>query len=424
MPPCNQKPLSRETVRLALLHAQGVEGNRPNPAEKQDVLGAIETMGQLQIDTINVVARSPYFVLWTRLGDYDPFWLEELLEEGAIYEAWSHEACFLPSSDLHNTRARIHHPHSWRKSLRKLLDEHRVSADTLLRQIETVGPVRSSDFENPDDKRGGWWDWKHEKLLLEALFASGELMVTRRHRFQRVYDLTHRVHPRITTLEQPSTDDMIAAYVLKTIKALGVAHHRWIADYYRLMVADVNRVLPGLVADGSVTETSIAGLAGTAYVDSTHAPLVEAIEAGSEKATRTTLLSPFDPVVWDRRRNEELFDFVYRIECYTPEAKRQFGYFCLPLLHRGELVGRLDAKAHRKDERFEVKSLHLEPDVKPDDSLIRGLATALIDCAIWHKTPEVMITTSTPAGMRRSLGAEVKRQLKSRRLATASSSVL
>ena len=262
MPPLFHEPLTRETARIALLHAQGVEGEHPSPTQKEDVLGAIETMGQLQIDTISVVARSPYFVLWTRLGNYDPTWLEELLEEGAIYEAWSHEACFLPTTDLHNTRARIHHPHSWRKSLRSFLDEHRQSADALLHHIDSAGPVRSSDFENPDDKRGGWWDWKHEKLLLEALFASGELMVTKRHRFQRVYDLADKVHPHLITLDQPPTDDMIAAYVLKSIAALGVAHQRWIADYYRLLVADVNRVLPGLVADGSVIETSIDGLAG------------------------------------------------------------------------------------------------------------------------------------------------------------------
>ena len=159
---------------------------------------------------------------------------------------------------------------------------------------------------------------------------------------------------------------------------------------------------------------------GTAYVHPVNADLVRAIQTGTRRATRTTLLSPFDPVVWDRRRDEELFDFVYRIECYTPEAKRQYGYFSLPILHRGELVGRLDAKAHRKDERFEVKSLHLEPGVKPDASLMTGVATALIDCAIWHKTPEITITATSPAGVGRSLGAEIKRQQKSRRLAARS----
>lgn len=406
--------ISRESARLALLIAQGLEPGPTDRATKTDVLRSIEQMGQLQIDTISVVARSPYFVLWSRLGSYDPVWLEELLEEGAIFEAWSHEACFLPGNDLHNTRARIRHPHSWRKSLRAFLDEHRHSADALLQHIDLNGPVRSSDFENPGAPRGGWWDWKQEKLLLEALFASGELMVAKRQRFQRVYDLSHRIHPHLETMPTPSTDEMLSAYVLKTIESLGVAHHRWLADYYRLKVADVNRVLPGLLERGLIVPTVIEGLDGPAYVHSVNVALVSEIEAGCRSAERTTLLSPFDPVVWDRRRGEELFDFVYRIECYTPEEKRQYGYFTLPILHRGLLVGRLDAKAHRKDGQFEVRTLHLEPGVKPDPDFVGPLATALLDCADWHQTFEIKITQSQPAGLRRSLGAEIKRQQKNR----------
>ena len=129
-----------------------------------------------------------------------------------------------------------------------------------------------------------------------------------------------------------------------------------------------------------------------------NAALAEIAASGGLESSRTTLLSPFDPVVWDRARASELFGFDYKIEVYTPAAKRRYGYYSLPILHRGALVGRLDAKAHRKDGIFEVKALHLEPDTSADEVLVAGLAGALRDCADWHGTPEVRISRTSPPG--------------------------
>jgi uncharacterized protein len=409
------RSFSKDDVRRALLAAQGMsKPSGPLPV-KGDVLAAIHNMGQLQIDTISVVARSPYFVLWSRLGNYDPRWLEELLEEGKIYESWSHEACFLPTTDLAYSRTRIAGPALWRKDLIEFLEEHRTEADKLLGFIGENGPVRSSDFVNPVGTRGGWWDWKHEKLLLESLFASGELMVVRREKFQRVYDLTERVHPDAKHLPLPTPDEMAGAYILKTVRALGIAHRSWLADYYRMRNYEFQHVLPSLVSSGQLLETSIEGIPGPAFV---HPAMIEPIEAALSTCHDepfTTLLSPFDPVVWDRKRSEMLFDFSYRIECYTPAHKRQYGYFSLPILHDNALVGRLDAKAHRKNQIFEVRSLHLEPGIKPTESLVHGLASALIDCAEWHKTSKVVVEQSNPKGFRRNVSAEIKRQLKASR---------
>ncbi len=388
--------ISREVARTALLFAQGIEAPfRPN-VSREGVRQSIAMMGQLQIDTINVVARSPYLVLWSRLGSFDSVWLDELHADGAIYEAWSHEACFLPIEDYRFTRARTTQPRSFRRWYFEFANEHREQADQMLEHIRTNGAVRSSDFEHPPGTRGVWWDRKVEKHLLEALFTEGSLMIARRERFQRIYDLRERVHPAWDAEPLPTIDEMVRAYVVRSVKAMGVATAAWIPDYYRLKVGEVVPVLQQLVAEGHLLTTSIDGIPGHAFV---HPENVDLLHLAMVKSpARTTLLSPFDPVVWDRRRGLELFDFFYRIECYTPAEKRQFGYFSLPILHKGALVGRLDAKAHRKDRVLEVRELHLEPSTDVTDDLVAGVGGAIRSFADWHQTPAVRIRKSKPRG--------------------------
>ncbi len=400
--------LSREAARAVLLAAQGIETQFRVPATKAGVLEAIRTIGQLQIDTIHVVARSPYFVLWTRLGSYDPAWIDELVAEGALYETWSHAACFLPVEMFPYTRSRIQSLESWRPRYYEFIAEHRQEADRLLALIRTNGPVRSADFENEPGARGGWWEWKHEKQLLESLFTEGSLMVARREKFQRVYDLRERVMPGWDDLRTPAYAETVRAYVLQTVKSLGVATAAWIPDYYRLRVDEVRPALAELVATGELLVTEIAGIKGVAYVHPVNSELAVAAADGRLTSVRTTLLSPFDPVVWHRRRGEELFDFSYLIECYTPAEKRRYGYFSLPILHRGALVGRLDAKAHRKEQLFEVRQLHLETGFLPSEEFAASLAEALLECAAWHSTPTVIVRKSSPRSFAGLLRGHIK----------------
>ncbi|MGD9710552.1 MAG: winged helix-turn-helix domain-containing protein [Thermomicrobiales bacterium] len=399
--------VSRESARLALLIAQGIEHQRP-PATKAGVRAAIQMMGQLQIDTIHVVARSPYFVLWTRLGHYDPTWLDELLAEKAIFEAWSHEACFLPIEDFAFARARSRFPVSFRRRIFEYLEENRVEADRLLRYVRENGAVRSSDFAAEPGTSGGWWNWKEEKVLLEALFTEGSLMVDRRDRFQRVYDVRERVLPEWDEERTATHEAMVRAHVLHSVRALGVAAASWIPDYYRFKVGEVAPVIRELAASGELITTQIEGVKGPAFVHPDQATMVQGVAERQYSATRTTLMSPFDPVAWHRKRAEELFDFSYLIECYTPSHKRIYGYFSLPILHRGAIVGRLDAKAHRRDRIFEIRSLHLEPWQTDNDQLAAELAQALLDCAVWHGTPKVEIRGSRPRGFAPQLRAAMK----------------
>jgi len=378
-----------------MLAAQGLSQPAARPAKKKDVLAAIRRMHSLQIDTINVVARSHYLVLWSRLGDYTPGWLDELLAEGALFEYWSHAMCFLPIEDFPlYRRAMLDGVRGWH-SVGPWLHEHRQLVKAILARIRREGGLRSADFENKQQRAGPWWSWKDEKTALVCLHTVGELMIARRESFQRVYDLRERVLPDWEdgpkAARVPSYDEMLLAHTLRAVKALGVARAAWVPNYFGLPKTGNAQRLEALAAEGRLKRVTIEGLPGPAY----RYPRA----AAGAAPTHTTLLSPFDPLVWDRQRLRELFGFDYTIECYTPAAKRRFGYFTMPILHRGALVGRVDPKAHRALGQFEVKAVALEPGVAPTDELVADLAAALRRLAAWHGTPELIIRRSEPADL-------------------------
>lgn len=387
-------------ARALHLAVQGLDRRPRRRARKADVLAAIRRMGVLQIDTIHVVARSPYLVLYSRLGAYEPSWLDQLLAEGALFEYWSHEASFLPIEDYPLYRRRMLEPHGmgW-KYRHEFMEKHRERVRALLEHVRASGPVRSIDFERQDGEKGSWWGWKFEKRALEGLFTAGELMIARRERFQRVYDLRERVLPDWDDARLPSHDDVARTLALRAVRCLGVSTARWVADYFRMSKKETPEVVRRLAAEGALATAAVEGWKEPVYIHPENLELAERAAAGALKPSYTTLLSPFDPVVWDRVRARALFDFDYRLECYTPAPKRRWGYFVLPILRRGVLVGRLDAKAHRGDGVFEVRSLHLEPGVRVTDRFLVDVGGALAACAAWHGTPRVRVRRAEPAGV-------------------------
>jgi uncharacterized protein YcaQ len=405
--------VSRSAARALLLNQQGLLAPPARAARKQDVLACIRRMGLLQIDTIHVIARSPYFVLFSRLGAYEPRWLDETHSTGKLFEYWSHAMCWIPAEDwplwrglmLHNFREGRT---SWGRIM-AWLAKHRDAVDAMHAHIRQCGPVRSSDFDNPHDKGGVWWNWKFEKAALEYSFWHGDLLIPRRERFQRVYDLRERVLPAWDDAHAWSAEEAQLELVRRSAQHLGIATEPWLRDYYRLRQTVCQRCIRTLLERGELLEARIMGVRGTAYLPAHLLPLLKRAGAGRLVPARTALLSPFDPVVWDRNRNRELFDFDYTIEVYTPEHKRVFGYFVLPILHRGELVGRLDPKAHRKDGVFEVRALHLEHAVRLDEPAWDALASAILECAAWHGTPAVRLGTSVPSRAARQLRAAMRR---------------
>ena len=395
--------LSINSARALHLAAQGLLQPRRRKAVKRDVLDAIRRMEMLQIDTINVVARSPYLVSWSRLGDYRPEWLDELLAEGKLFEYWAHEACFLPIEDYGLYRHRMLDPSAmgWKYSA-NWMRERAGEVAALLAHIRSRGPVRSSDFERSDGKAGGWWEWKPEKRSLEVLFTSGALMIARRHNFQRVYDLAERVLPGWDDARMPPLAEVRRTFALRTVRALGLARAAWIPDYHRTRRPHVDP--EALAEEGLLLRARVEDWKDPVYIHPEHAELARQASEGRLAPTLTTILSPFDPVVWDRRRALELFGFDYRLECYTPAPKRRYGYFTLPILRRGALIGRIDAKAHRRAGVFEVKAALFEPGLRASDALVRDVAAALLRCARWHACPQVKLVRAEPEALGARLG--------------------
>jgi len=390
--------LTIQAARQVHLAVQGLLNPPLLPVSRESVLDCIRRMGVLQIDTIHVVARSPYLVLFSRLGQYAPSWLDEHLAAGHLFEYWAHAACFIPIEDYPLFRHamleqshQVYAPAGW-------LQGHSEAIAQVRHRIRTEGALRSADFEQTK-RRGLWWDWKEEKLILEHLFNIGELMIARREKFQRVYDLQERLLPNWTDQRVPTAEEIRAELVKRSVRCLGIARPQWVADYYRLSKRGLPALLESLVQKGELCSVHVQGFEDTCFVHPDHCNLIEAAVSGDLTPTLTTLLSPFDPLTWDRSRARQLFNFDYSIECYLPASKRQYGYFSLPVLHRGSL----DAKAHRAEKRFEVRSLHLEKDMIPDEQLCRDLAKALQQCADWHACPRVSVTMANQPGLADSI---------------------
>jgi len=393
-----------QTARNLILAAQGLLNPPGKAAEKADILTAVRQIHALQIDTLNIVNRAPYHIIYSRIGNYPLAWLEELHAEGALFEYWAHAACFLPIEDYPLYRRMMLDGRRGWDNINDWGEKNPGVLDKMLEHIRGNGAVKSSDFKGANSG-GTWWTWKVEKVALEHLFTRGDVMVTRREKFQRVYELRERVLPDWDDSQAPEYNEVLRALVLKTVKALGVAREDWIAPYFYLKKAEVSSVLPTLVEDGKLIPVFIEGMDGkAAFVHHENAGLLEGALTGSLEPVLTTFLSPFDPLVSDRKRTKELFDFDYVIECYTPAAKRVYGYFTLPILHRGRLIGRMDAKAWRKEKFLEVITLHLEPDQVIDESLITDLKQALDEYASWHNLDDIVIRKTDPnelAGMLR-----------------------
>lgn len=381
--------ISQQQARILQVIGLGL-GDRPSPIKSSaDLLPVIMQIGILQIDTIHIVARSQYLVLWSRLGNYPQNWLDDLLDQKELFEYWSHAASLIPIDDLPLYRWKMD---KWKKNWNDpetWLGKNRVFAKNLLQHIEMTGPVKSSDFKRSDGVKGTWWDWKAEKIALEELLYAGELMIVRREKFQRVYDLSERIHPNGSINKDYHLDQVRKTLTARTVKSLGIALPKWIPDYYRLQKSGLSFILDQLMEEGILIPVKISGFDSTGYIHKDKQPLLENILNLRIAANRTTILSPFDPLIWDRARLKELFSIDFRLECYLPESKRTFGYWLLPILHKDIIIGKMDAKADRKNGVLEIKALYIENEVQINESLVMGLQETLREFAEWHNTPNI-----------------------------------
>ncbi|UYN93275.1 MAG: YcaQ family DNA glycosylase [Enhydrobacter sp.] len=356
--------LSASAARRITLAAQGFGAPRPDGATNAGhVRRAIERLGLLQIDSVNVLTRAHYLPLFSRLGNYDSAQLDRIAwgrrSQRGLFEFWAHEASLLPLESHPLLRWRMARALTGQAKgkLNVFRNDKKAFIEEVRREIEDRGPLAASELSNGGERRGPWWGWNDGKLAVEWLFYAGIVTTaTRRGTFERVYDLTERVLPA-SVVEAPTPDVAAAQRELLRIsaRALGVATEFDLRDYFRLPVADTKARLAELVEAGDLVPVDVESWVHAAYLDP-HARQPRRIEARA-------LLAPFDPLIWERDRTERIFDFFYRIEIYTPLAQRKHGYYVLPFLLGDRLVGRVDLKADRAGSRLVVPAAHVEPGI-------------------------------------------------------------
>jgi uncharacterized protein YcaQ len=346
-------------LRRIALNQQGLLRAESFGRGKAATLRAIERIGYVQIDTISVVERAHHHVLGSRVANYRPAMLEQLVRERKLFEYWFHAAAWLPMADYRYSLPRMRQLNGERNWLK---DGDRKLMREILARIEAEGALRTRDFEETRASSSGWWDWKPAKQALEQLFMQGELMVSARQGFQKVYDLPERVLPDWVDTRAPTLDEFAAHLIDTSLRAHGfttLVSVTYLRKGQALREA-VKRQLQARVDAKLLTQQSLVNNCSI-YIDP------ELLEARAPRSVaQVRILSPFDNLLIQRQRCREVFNYDYQIECYVPEALRQFGYFCLPLLYRDRLVGRIDCKAHRAQARFEVKSIHIERPVGDD----------------------------------------------------------
>lgn len=367
--------MAAKTARRLLLEAQGLLADPSRRTTLATVEKTIHTMGFVQLDTINVVERAHHLTLFSRLDGYKPDQLRQLHEKKRrLFEHWTHDASLLPVEYLsrwHHRRQRIiEQPRVQRWVNRNLGDNPTRTLNAVLRRIDRDGPLQSQDFAGSKGSSGAWWGWKPAKTALEYLWWRGDLTVVARASFRKVYDLTERAYPEYNSVDPPTEKDFVAWACREGIERLGTGTPHEIAAFFGAVTldeakrwcaeardrGDIVNVMVG-AEDKSSPRQSFA-------VSDWRRRARRADAAVAELDGQMRLLSPFDPVIRDRRRARRLFNFDYRFEAFVPAAKRRFGYYVLPIMEGERLVGRCDAKFHRARKELEIKGLWWEPAVK------------------------------------------------------------
>jgi uncharacterized protein YcaQ len=367
-------------ARRIALAAQGFSDPLPTEkATKRHLHRVIGRTAVLQLDSVNIVARPQYVVPYSRIGPYDDELLRDIAyRDRAWFEYWGHQASLIPIEHyplfrprMESFRLHLHAPRStgkWDTRLHEYLKKERPYMDAVLAQLAERGALSAGELNEAGKSGPGMWNWSRGKQAVEMLFRGGEVAALRRPSFERVYDLPERVIPR-EVLDAPTLDAEEAELGLVRLAArsLGIGTVADIAWYFNSKIADTKHRVEELTATGELQRVDVEGWTEPGY-----------LFAGTKRpraVDRSALITPFDPLMWDRRRALRLFGFDYRIEIYTPAPKRVHGYYVLPFLHRERFVARVDLKADRKASKLLVLGAWKEPDATPGDA--RALSAEL-----------------------------------------------
>lgn len=393
--------ISAQDAKRIAIRAQGLAGERPSePITLDHVKRSIRLMNLLQIDSVNVCVRSHYMPLFSRLGPYEMDLLDRLAYvEKQVFETWAHAACFVPVEDHRLFRQRMAAKEP-RKHITQLMDERPGYLDEVLNQFRDRGLLTASELDDAGKRSGPWWGYTTGKIAAEWHFAKGAVSIADRRNFARYYDLTERVIPaEHLNGSSPSSEEAHREMMRLAVRAHGVGTAEDFADYYHLKNAEAKARLSELVEAEEIQVVDVEGWDDTAYAPNEF--------ISSEPTQARALLTPFDPLVWNRDRIERIFDFFYRIEIYVPEKKRQYGYYVYPFVLGEDLVARVDLKADRPKGVLRVKGAFIEPG-HDHDNVAANLAEELSLMAGWLGLDRVV------AGRKGDLIPALRSVLKSR----------
>jgi uncharacterized protein YcaQ len=398
--------ITKEDARKFAVEKQCFQPYRAGVGKEQ-IFRVLRELGCVQIDTINVVERSHYLAFWSRLGSYRKELLDQLLcPDRKVFEYWAHAASIIP---MEYYRYFMHGMKERRKEMRgkarRWLKKDADLLDTVLHEIKRSGPSCSKDFKQGDRGKkkpeSGWWNWKPAKLALELLYNAGVLMVSRREKFQKYYDLTENVLPSSIDTSEPTEIERQRFFLEKTINAWGIAEPKDVGYYFytwsiktRVGVKGLSGLIKKLEKEDVVTTVHVEGYDEPCLMLTRDSEALEKTVNAEEQIGAVSFLSPFDNLTGGRSRMRKLFGLDTPLEIYIPKQTRKFGYYALNILHNNQIIGRLDPKMHRDKATLEVKALELEKDAQPTRNFKQQLDLALKNFAKFHDARAIEVARS------------------------------
>jgi len=409
--------ISKEDARRFALKKQCFQSLQAK-VSKELVFRVLEALGCVQIDMINVVERSHYLVFWSRLGNYRKELLDQLLyPDRRVFEYWAHAASIIPIEFyrffLHAMKER---QREMRGKAKRWLKEKARLLDTVLQEIKRNGPACSKDFKTEGEQKkkeaSSWWNWKPAKIALELLYDSGALMVSRREKFQKYYDLAENVLPSRVDISEPTERERQSFFLEKTLEAWGIAEPKDIGYYFypwstktNVGVKALTHLVRELEREDVITTVHVEDYSQPCLMPSCFSEDLAKITNVEEDAGTVSFLSPFDNLTWGKPRMRKLFDFHTALETYVPKATRKFGYYALNILYNNQLVGRLDPKMHREKATLEIKAIELKEDFKPAKDFKPQLKQTLADFMKFHNAQTIKIGDGCPKFIKTVLSA-------------------
>jgi uncharacterized protein YcaQ len=396
--------LSPQLVRRLAITKQRLAGARPAP-NAQGIMEVVRNIRCLQIDPISAVARSHQLVLFSRLGKYDLADLDTLLwNSHELFEYWAHCASIVLTEDYPLFKSLMTN-YPWSPRTIKWLAQNKKLRSYVLAQIKKRGPLLSRDLEesgvHPKEwVSTGWTSGRNISRMLDILWIGGTIMVAQRDGIQKAWDLSERCLPNWTPRQKITERQRMREVTQLSLRALGVATPTQINFHFtRGNYPNLPQTLRELEQEKIISQVTVADQKGTWYIHNDDLPLLDTLQNGAWQP-RTTLLSPFDNLICDRKRTESLFDFYFRIEIYVPEKKRQYGYYVLPILHGDELIGRIDPKMDRATHTLHINAVYAEPTAPKNGKPIKR---AIEDLAEFLGAIKINYTRKIPTAWKKDL---------------------